>query len=117
MFGITYCNPLTFPVSDSDGARCASTTPLTSQDVGARPCTDAITIISLITYLVKGGLQCYSDYTEVGLMPSEKPFLSFIISEELLEKIDDFRFEHRFESRAEAIRELIRWALENYAAY
>ena len=45
-------------------------------------------------------------------MPSKKPFLSFVIEPELLEKIDDFRFKKRFESRAGAIKYLLRTALE-----
>jgi metal-responsive CopG/Arc/MetJ family transcriptional regulator len=36
-----------------------------------------------------------------------KVFLNFQIPEELLKKIDDFRFEQRKSSRAEAVRELI----------
>ncbi|MDO9566540.1 MAG: hypothetical protein Q7J15_07360 [Candidatus Desulfaltia sp.] len=45
-------------------------------------------------------------------MPSKKPFLSFIIEPELLKLIDDYRFKHRFESRAAAIKHLIKIALE-----
>lgn len=48
-------------------------------------------------------------------MPSEKPFLSFVIDEELLQEIDVYRFKHRLESRAEAIRELIRLGLTSTA--
>jgi hypothetical protein len=44
-------------------------------------------------------------------MGSEKPFLSFVIEPELLKRIDDFRFKHRFESRAAATRWLLDWAL------
>jgi hypothetical protein len=44
-------------------------------------------------------------------MGSEKPFLSFVIESELLKRIDDFRFKHRFESRAAAIKWLLDWAL------
>lgn len=44
-------------------------------------------------------------------MPSKKPFLSFIIDPELLERIDEFRFRWRFQSRASAIRWLLDWAL------
>ena len=40
-------------------------------------------------------------------MPSEKPFLSFVVDRELLKQIDDFRFKNRLESRAEAVRQLI----------
>jgi len=35
------------------------------------------------------------------------------MSKELLEKIDDFRFENRFYSRSEAVRELIRLGLKS----
>ena len=44
-------------------------------------------------------------------MASDKPFLSFVIDEELLEQIDNYRFDYRLESRAEAIRQLIRAGL------
>lgn len=44
-------------------------------------------------------------------MPTDKPFLSFVVEEELLKKIDDYRFKKRFASRAEAIRALIRAGL------
>ncbi len=46
------------------------------------------------------------------IMTSKKPFLSFVIEEDLLERIDDYRFENRFESRAAAIKSLITIALE-----
>jgi len=45
-------------------------------------------------------------------MPSEKPMISFVIDEELLKKIDDFRFIYRFNSRSAAIKWLIEWALK-----
>jgi len=45
-------------------------------------------------------------------MPSKKPFLSFVIDPELLRKIDDYRFKHRFESRAAAVKYLLKIALE-----
>ncbi len=45
-------------------------------------------------------------------MSSKKPFLSFVVEKSLLKKIDDFRFENRFESRAAAIKFLIEKALE-----
>lgn len=44
-------------------------------------------------------------------MPSKKPLLSFVIDEDLLKAIDDYRFKHRFESRAAAIKWLLSWAL------
>ena len=45
-------------------------------------------------------------------MPSIKPFLSFVIEPELLKKLDDFRFNNRFQSRTEAIKWLLRLALD-----
>ncbi|MGI9073353.1 MAG: hypothetical protein ACR2JB_19055 [Bryobacteraceae bacterium] len=45
-------------------------------------------------------------------MPTDKPFLHFVIEEELLKRLDDFRFKHRFESRAAAIKWLLGWALD-----
>lgn len=44
--------------------------------------------------------------------PSEKPFLHFVIDEDLLKRVDDFRFKNRFESRAAAIKWLLGWALD-----
>ncbi len=44
-------------------------------------------------------------------MPSEKQFLSFIVEDELLQRLDDFRFAHRFTSRAAAIKWLLLEAL------
>ena len=35
------------------------------------------------------------------------------LDEELLERIDNFRFENRFEDRTRAIRWLLKWALNN----
>ncbi len=43
---------------------------------------------------------------------NEKTILNFVTSKELVQRIDDFRFKHRFESRAEAARFLLDWALK-----
>ncbi len=43
---------------------------------------------------------------------TEKPYLSFIVEPEFLEQLDDFRFQHRFPSRAAAIKWLLEWALK-----
>ena len=48
----------------------------------------------------------------LGRMGTEKPFLHFNVDEDLLKKLDDFRFKHRFESRAAAIRWLVEAALK-----
>ena len=42
----------------------------------------------------------------------QKPLLNFVIEPELLERVDDFRYKHRFESRAAAIKWLLDWALK-----
>jgi len=40
-------------------------------------------------------------------MTTNKPKLLFVIPQELLDRIDDYRFENRINSRSEAIRQLI----------
>lgn len=40
-------------------------------------------------------------------MPSDKPKVLLTLDEDLFERIEDFRFENRFQSRAEAVRALI----------
>ncbi len=42
---------------------------------------------------------------------SEKPYLNFVIEDELLKRIDDFRYAQRFPSRAAAVKALLEWAL------
>ena len=49
-------------------------------------------------------------------MGSDKPFLSFLVDPDLLKRLDDFRFKHRFESRAAAIKWLLAWALDQKPA-
>lgn len=46
-------------------------------------------------------------------MPTEKPRYTIIVDEELLEKIDDFRFENRYPSRSAATLDLIRYGLHH----
>ncbi|MEX2264115.1 MAG: hypothetical protein WD696_19330 [Bryobacteraceae bacterium] len=45
-------------------------------------------------------------------MATEKPFLSFLVEPDLLKRVDDFRFKHRFDSRAAAIKWLLKAALD-----
>ncbi len=45
-------------------------------------------------------------------MPSEKPKILFVLPEDLLRRIDDFRFDNRINSRAEAVRQLIEEGLK-----
>ena len=45
-------------------------------------------------------------------MPTEKPRYTITLDEEMLKKIDDFRFENRFPNRTQATLELIRIGIE-----
>lgn len=45
-------------------------------------------------------------------MPTEKPRYTVIVDEEMLKRIDDFRFENRYGSRSAATLELIRIGME-----
>lgn len=49
---------------------------------------------------------------EVIIMPTEKPRYTITLDEEMLKKIDDFRFENRFANRTQATLELIRIGME-----
>jgi hypothetical protein len=49
-------------------------------------------------------------------MAMEKQFLHFVIEAALLKRLDDFRFKHRFASRAAAIKWLLDWALSQKPA-
>jgi len=46
-------------------------------------------------------------------MPTEKPKIIFVMTEDLIKRIDDFRFENRINSRSEAIRRLIEKGLSS----
>ena len=45
-------------------------------------------------------------------MPSQKPKLLLVVDDDLINRIDDFRYENRIPSRAEAIRQLIEIGLQ-----
>ncbi len=47
-------------------------------------------------------------------MPTEKPKIIFVADDELLERLDDFRFDNRINTRSEAIRRLLNEALKKY---
>jgi len=49
--------------------------------------------------------------TYAGEMPSKKPLITLIMDPDLIQRLDDFRFERRFPSRAAAIKWLLEWAL------
>ena len=48
------------------------------------------------------------------IMPTEKPILTFAVDEKLLERINDFRFDNRIETKSEAIRKLVEKGLKEY---
>jgi metal-responsive CopG/Arc/MetJ family transcriptional regulator len=45
-------------------------------------------------------------------MPTDKPKIIFVMEDDLLRRIDDFRFDNRINSRSEAIRRLIEEGLK-----
>ena len=45
-------------------------------------------------------------------MPTQKPLYTVIVDEEMLKKIDDYRFENRFPSRSAATIELIKLGMK-----
>ena len=47
-------------------------------------------------------------------MPTEKPKIIFVADDNLLERLDDFRFENRINTRSESIRRLLDEALKKY---
>jgi metal-responsive CopG/Arc/MetJ family transcriptional regulator len=47
-------------------------------------------------------------------MPTDKPKVLITMDPDLLERVDDFRFGNRINSRSEAIRRLIKEALKKY---
>lgn len=49
--------------------------------------------------------------SEVLMPPDKKPLVNVLMEPELLARVDDFRFTHRFKSRAAAIKYLLDWAL------
>ena len=50
-------------------------------------------------------------YDRDKMPASDKPYLNFVVDPELLKRVDDFRFKHRFATRAGAIKWLLDWAL------
>jgi hypothetical protein len=50
--------------------------------------------------------------TSGGLVPTDAKLVNTLIERDLLKRVDDFRFEHRFPSRADAMRWLMDAALK-----
>lgn len=53
------------------------------------------------------------NYKRGDEMATNKPRYTVSVDDELFQKIEDFRFEHRFQTRSEATVELIRLGLES----
>ncbi len=47
-------------------------------------------------------------------MPTKKPQILLTLDEELLERIEDYRYGNRIPTRSEAIRRLLKEALRKY---
>jgi hypothetical protein len=47
----------------------------------------------------------------VSYLATKKPILNFVVDQDLLQRIDDFRFQNRFDTRAAAVKWLLDWAL------
>jgi len=56
----------------------------------------------------------FQGITYIKSMPSNKPKVLLIVDEDLLRRIDDFRFGNRINTRSEAIRRLIVEALKKH---
>lgn len=49
---------------------------------------------------------------DIGVSQSKKPLTTLLLDEELLKKIEDFRYKNRFPSRAAAMKWLMNAALD-----
>jgi metal-responsive CopG/Arc/MetJ family transcriptional regulator len=47
-------------------------------------------------------------------MPTKKPILNFAADKDLLDRIDDYRFENRIYTRSDAIRRLVEEGLKKF---
>lgn len=45
-------------------------------------------------------------------MPTEKPRITVVVDDDMMQQIEDFRFENRYPSRSAAMVELIRLGIE-----
>lgn len=63
-------------------------------------------------YLYSFGSLVYNQH-EVIKMATDRPRYSVSVDNDLFKQIEDFRFEHRFQTRSEATVELIRLGLES----
>jgi metal-responsive CopG/Arc/MetJ family transcriptional regulator len=47
-------------------------------------------------------------------MPTKNPVITMVFTKELLERVEDFRYQNRIPTRTEAIRRLLEKALDLY---
>jgi len=47
-------------------------------------------------------------------MPTKKPRTVLVLEDDLLKRIEDFRYENRIPTRSEAIRQLVKEGLKKY---
>jgi metal-responsive CopG/Arc/MetJ family transcriptional regulator len=47
-------------------------------------------------------------------MPTKQPVVTMIFPKELLERVEDYRYENRIPSRTEALRQLLEKGLKQY---
>ena len=73
-----------------------------------------ITITTNIKYMsISFHLAIITSILYVNNMTTNKPKLLFVIPQELLNRIDDFRYNAHIPSRSEAVRQLIEAGLES----
>ncbi len=48
-------------------------------------------------------------------MPTKNPVITMVFTKDLLERVEDFRYENRIPTRTEAIRRLLEDGLKRYA--
>ena len=70
------------------------------------PLSDHVNTLFLIDY------NFFFDY--MSNMPTDKPKILMVLDKDLLEKIEDFRYNNRIPTRSEAIRQLLEKALKDY---
>ena len=69
-------------------------------------------IITIITLFCQYLLLFFLTFGKENTMTTDKTKLIMVIEKDLLERVDDFRFENRIPTRAEAVRHLIRDGLQ-----
>jgi len=70
-----------------------------------------ILIIAFLFHIVNISLMIYNSYRGDMMTEQKKPILLYL-DDEMLQKVDDYRFKNRISSRNEALRNLIEIGLE-----